>query len=671
MKYIISTILSTFILLGIALPGKAQTYTQLTNLPTIYIETFDQQPVVSETVYKYCKVVYVTPDRGTLTWDSVRVRGRGNTTWTLPKKPYRLKFAKKAKLLGKGFANAKDWILLANAGDKLLMRNGLTSYVGKLMKMPFVPSCQFVDLYFNGKYNGNYQITDEVEVHSKRLEIVEQDTVVTNPNTNITGGYLLEPEGLTDEGKLYFTTDNGCHIRIHSPSPDVINSKQFDYIKNYINTFETALYGSRFSNKFFGYRKYVDTVSVVNWYLVNEISANADGFWCSYIYKEKNDNRLYFGPLWDFDICYNNCSRQGDVTEKLAINFGYGSKVTIKGWFTRMWDDTWFKNTVSDRFQKLREEGLEQNMYHYIDSVAELIKASRIENYKKWNIRTKYYDEVYLFDTYEEYVDNIKTFIKEHNEYLSKEFLRRKGLVPTKDFVASANDYYKLYCKAYPAMVIAPDDTISGKETGVGLHKDNEGSPAQKWDIYKKEGNYFIVNVKSGLALCDTGTGENAQLRVVTLDETQTNQQWSFIPQSLGGYYNIKNTATGNVANNSEGMADEGNPICAAASEESNSTSANRMWKTTTFGKSQVSGVQDAVEEDYALAYSRSAHTLRFVSAEMSLSVFQARIYDLGGKCAGIFRSDDTFDTSSLPNGTYTVSWVSAGKRHSTKFLKN
>ena len=132
----------------------ADTYKQKTTLPTLYIETVDQKDVTDHDNYKYCRIVMVN-GADTTHFGSVRLRGRGNTTWTLPKKPYRIKFPKKTRLLGEGEAKAKDWVLLANAGDKLLLRNALAACVGALMQMPFNPCFQFVACYLNGRYDGN------------------------------------------------------------------------------------------------------------------------------------------------------------------------------------------------------------------------------------------------------------------------------------------------------------------------------------------------------------------------------------------------------------------------------------------------------------------------------------------------------------------------------------
>ena len=46
------------------------------------------------------------------------MKGRGNTTWGLPKKPYQIKLDSKQDILGMG--KAKKWVLLANYGDRSL-----------------------------------------------------------------------------------------------------------------------------------------------------------------------------------------------------------------------------------------------------------------------------------------------------------------------------------------------------------------------------------------------------------------------------------------------------------------------------------------------------------------------------------------------------------------------
>ncbi|MGN1256023.1 MAG: CotH kinase family protein [Bacteroidaceae bacterium] len=645
----------------------ADTYRQKTTLPTLYIETFDRQSVTDHDNYKYCRIIMVNGSDTTL-YDSVQIRGRGNTTWTLPKKPYRIKFPRKTRLLGAREAKAKDWVLLANAGDKLLLRNALATCVGEFMQMPFNPCFQFVDLYLNGNYDGNYQLTDQMEVHKGRIEIARQDTIVTDPATDISGGYFLEPEGNTAGDGLYFMSKQGCHIRVHDPKPDVINTKQLNYIKAYINKFETALYGDDFTHEKRGYRQYTDTTSLIDWYLVQEISANPDGFWCSYIYKDRASEILHFGPIWDFDICWNNCSRMGDVTQRLAIQFGYGSNYTIKGWYTRMWADPWFKTAVYNRFEQLREQGLDERMLCFVDSMAEVIRPSRIENYKRWSISSKVYDEVYLFNTYDEYVENIKSFITAHNEYLSSEFLRRRGQIPTKDFVAEEEYSYKIYCKAFPNMTISEEDA----QVGISRVKD-EDDDAQKWNIHATDGHFMILSAVTGQALADQGAMTGDLLCTTQPDSLDRSQLWDFIPQGVGGYYNIRNVRTGRVAYNKDGMAMEGNPICNALSDDRDATSGNRQWQLMTVGKSVLTPVESIeAQTEYVLAYSAEAQTLRFLCEEVDRERmnFTASLYNSSGMLMGNVPSTGTFSTAGLPQGLYIVTWKFGGSSHSCKFMK-
>ena len=52
-------------------------YVQKTNLPTIYIETFDGQSITSKEEYKLCRLHYVDEAGSVASYDSVSIRGRG------------------------------------------------------------------------------------------------------------------------------------------------------------------------------------------------------------------------------------------------------------------------------------------------------------------------------------------------------------------------------------------------------------------------------------------------------------------------------------------------------------------------------------------------------------------------------------------------------------------
>ena len=119
-----------FLLCFFSLNTSAQVYQRMTNLPHIYINTYNNKAITSKTEYIYCTLIYVDEEDHVFEYDSVAIRGRGNSTWGFAKKPYKIKFYTKEKFLGKGYANAKKWTLLANAADKSLIRNAITSAMG-------------------------------------------------------------------------------------------------------------------------------------------------------------------------------------------------------------------------------------------------------------------------------------------------------------------------------------------------------------------------------------------------------------------------------------------------------------------------------------------------------------------------------------------------------------
>ena len=195
-------------------------WTRLTNLPTIYIDTYGGAPITSKTNYIYSTLRYVDEQDHVTVYDSVQIRGRGNSTWGLAKKPYKLKFNQKERFLGPQRANAKKWTLLANAADKTLIRNAITAAIGEFTSLVFNPAYKFVDLVLNGTHLGNYQISDHIDVRKRRVNIEEQDLPLA-PESDITGGYLLEVDGFK-EGNCFTTSRYSVPVRIHYPEDEDI-----------------------------------------------------------------------------------------------------------------------------------------------------------------------------------------------------------------------------------------------------------------------------------------------------------------------------------------------------------------------------------------------------------------------------------------------------------------
>ncbi|MBO7318209.1 MAG: CotH kinase family protein [Bacteroidales bacterium] len=393
-------------------------YQPLTNLPTIFIDTENGVEITSKEEYVNAVVTVrgAADDEVNITEVVAEIKGRGNSTWGMDKKPYRLKFDKKINFMGNE-AKEKNWVLLANYADKTLMRNALAFETARnLFDFAFTPSVTFVDVVLNGKNIGSYLVTDQVEVKDKRVAIMEQETTVVQGDPEITGGYLIEVDGFASREVSWFKTSKGMQITIKYPKDDEINSSQKNYIANYTQRMENTLFSDRFDDEERGWRHYVDEASWVNWYIACELFGNSDSWWSTYMYKER-DEKFKFGPLWDFDIAFNNDYRIGNATEKYMRE----SACEPKTWIKRWWQDETLHDLVKKRWQEMGAENIRTFMNNYIDATAALLEESQQNNYEIWpTLNKRVHYEYAVLGSYEAEVQNLKKYVNARIDFLEK-----------------------------------------------------------------------------------------------------------------------------------------------------------------------------------------------------------------------------------------------------------
>lgn len=677
-------ILLLFFVLGMDVQAQNGDYHRVTNLPHIYIETENGAAITSKENYILCTFIYVDEDDQVTSYAMTQIRGRGNSTWGLAKKPYKIKFAEKQKLLGKGYARAKKWTLLANAGDKSLIRNAITSELGDWLGLKNSPAAKFVDLTLNGVYQGNYQLSDQVEVHGHRVVVAEQDYPLTE-ESDITGGYLLEVDGFKDGN--WFSSSKGLPIRIHYPDDEEIVASQKNYISDYINSFEKALFSEDFKDPVKGYRPFVDSESLANFYVATEVSGNIDGFWSMYFYKNVEDSLLYFGPLWDYDIAYDNDNRYSQTERLLMADDGYGDG---RKWFKQFWNDQeWFGKLINDRYQDALDDGMVDFMYEKIDSLTALLDESQELNYQKWGINRRMLREKVLYSSYEDYIDELKLYISEHTAYLKEAFANRKPIEPTPPFNPKNYYYHILNAGTSTAFDLVQTgeeyDLDNPPQTAVAVCAwgEEKEKMSQNWQ-FTPVGDYFLITNQLGLALCDPTEGEctpttnlNTQLTAVSPDATDPSQLWTLTPQGTNGYYNLTNLHTEHTANLSGGGSSNGTKILSYSTDERNSVSNNRLWflqRTSIPVPEDVTGIDNPdthVETDYALVYNAQDRTLRFAGEDPSQLTFTAAVYTIAGQKIDAFGGQEVYSTANLPTGVYVVSWMVNGKLRSAKFRVN
>ena len=351
-----------------------------TGLPLVYVDTGDGQDILSKTDYKDASLSIV--GRGGypgLQSVACSIRGRGNTTWTWPKKPYLIKLEQKESVLG--LSKHKRWVLLANFMDRTLMRNLVSMKVSSLTALDWTPNCVPVELVLNGKHQGSYLLIEQVRVDKNRVPVTEM-TPEDNDGEALTGGYLLELDFHYDN-EIQWTDPNGHNHQwgsgvpfgIKYPDPDEITPAQVSYIKSYVSAAANTLYGPAFADPENGYAKYLDVDSFVDYWLVFEVMCNHElgNPGSVYLHKDRG-GKLTAGPCWDFDwgvlSFYTSPGEYALVNEK-AI------------WYERLFQDPAFRARVRARFQELLPQL--ETIPAYMDACEALLAESARLNFQLWN----------------------------------------------------------------------------------------------------------------------------------------------------------------------------------------------------------------------------------------------------------------------------------------------
>jgi hypothetical protein len=368
-------------------------------LPVVNIKTRDYAPIVSKEEYLDG---YLTISNTEFYFKGeMDIKGRGNSSWSPPKKPYHIKLKDKSKILG--MPADRDWLLIANYTDKTLLRNRVAFEIGKRVGLPFTPRNQFVEVVLNGDYVGNYLLTEQIEVEESRVNIKELAPTDDTPD-RINGGYLLEVNARMDELHCW-KTNRGVRVCLKSPD-ELTTTEQLAYIQQYLQDTEDALFGTSFDDVDNGYAKYINTESFVDWYLVNEVLKNNDAiFYASVFMFKDRDGKLTMGPIWDYDIGMGNINFNGSDNPE-------GFHIRNAGWITRLFKDPAFEEKFNNRWDELRSNEL-GTIFDYIDQEAANLSVSQANNFRRWDImNTWVWPNHDVFGSYQGEVDYLKSWLE-------------------------------------------------------------------------------------------------------------------------------------------------------------------------------------------------------------------------------------------------------------------
>ena len=339
--------------------------------------------------------------------DKVDIKVRGNSTAnpTNGKKAYRLKFPKKHKhdLLGLGYEK-RNWALLANVFDHSMIRNALSYHLEKEVGLDFCPGYKFVDLVINGNYRGTYQICDHVETGTNRVNVDED------------AGWMVEFQGRGDmlDQPLCFNQD-GLQMNIKNPEPaDETNAEK---VATFIAPFQewftktwspqwkaTDAYGANS-----GWRSVNDEESLMKFWIATELTGDYDGWMTVKAYKEADEAKLHYGPVWDKDLAYGNYG--GEQSAKLVSNNGNGSSlVTFLN--ESLLKDPIFTKKLKAKLDQLLSDGLYEKMCAKIDDLAAIVAQTEELSNTKFPRSSKVGEETNNYETYAKTITHLKDYLK-------------------------------------------------------------------------------------------------------------------------------------------------------------------------------------------------------------------------------------------------------------------
>ena len=311
-----------------------------------------------------------------------------------------------------GLPEESDWVLYAPYNDKSLIRNSLVYDTARAMGH-YASRHVLVELYLNQEYMGVYVLFEKVKRNKNRVDI--------NKNSDdITGGYLLELESTYQykAGEAYIVSERFADkaFFFEYPSAEDLSQEQKAYMQTYLNDFETALYGEMFADPMKGYAPFIDQPSFIDFILINELVKNRDAFFRStFMYKDQQDV-LYLGPVWDFDLALGN-----DETE-IGSPEGFLLDELNLYWAERLLQDPAFRKALIERYKDLRQTVWTDLAFQKrLDPLTRQLNQAQARNFERWPILGVYIPfNRFVGETYEAEIAYLQDWLTTRLQWLDE-----------------------------------------------------------------------------------------------------------------------------------------------------------------------------------------------------------------------------------------------------------
>ena len=267
-------------------------------------------------------------------YSNIIIKGRGNYTWNLDKKPYQITFEEKTSILG--LPKSKKFILLANTTDYSLLKNDFSYNIAKKMNLNYSFTGKFIDLYANEEYVGNYYITPKISI-SKSIVNLNNDKAIIMELDN---SYYDQEK----EEDVFVSDTFNDHLVLKDSNSDMVY-EDMEVFKNKYNLMESAIKNRNYNQ----IKDLIDIDSFAKYYIISEFAENSDALRSSlFFYMDGYDDKIHIGPIWDCDIGYGLKPQYSDVESMPIFNHNFDGEKNISVLFYELLQNDEFMRLVKE-----------------------------------------------------------------------------------------------------------------------------------------------------------------------------------------------------------------------------------------------------------------------------------------------------------------------------------
>lgn len=422
--------------------SSAIVFAQLTSsdLPIIVINTNGQEILDDQKIMADMGIVWNDNNGRNSVSDSfnhykgkIGIEIRGQSSQMFPMKSYSLELWKAdSSSTNKslfGLPQESDWVLYAPYNDKTLMHNFLAYTISNQMGH-WAAHCRYVELILNDEYKGIYVFMEKIKRKTGRVNIPSMSSSDNNGD-EVTGGYIFSIDKEANGWFSQYPAGTGAiQYSYVYPKEESITGSQREYIKNYTDSFEYSLASPHYQDKQNGWRRYADESSFIDYFIVNEVSRNVDGYrLSSYFYKDRysRGGKITAGPVWDYDLAFRNADYcNGANVDGWSYKFNNVCPTDfwqVPFWWERLLSDTAFQSGLRCRWKALQNSTLSAgNLNHIIDSVVMLTEEARQRHFQQWPVLGQYVwpNPQPIAATYEGEIQTLKQWLASRLEWIDK-----------------------------------------------------------------------------------------------------------------------------------------------------------------------------------------------------------------------------------------------------------